>query len=462
MMKTMIASSVLALCAGAATAADMNSILPDAKPGECYARVMIPAQYEERMMEVVVREASERVEIVPAQYKWETQRVMVSDASVRLEVVPARLRTVTEQIETSPAESKWVAGSIYSSVEASPQMLSSAASSGVSVEGAQHGQCFAEYFQSPEYETITRQVMVSEPSEKISIVPARYEWVEEQQLVAESSRQLIEIPASYETVTERVMVEEAKVVWKPGHGEVERIDQYSGNVMCLVKVPAVYKNVEKRILKAAPSTKFVEIPAKYETVRVHKLIEPARQVRVETPARYRDISVTNKVSEGRHFWREELVHDLADGARKTGNVICKKEVPAKLSTISKLIVDTPASVREVEVPARYENKRVRQIVSSAVETRVEIPAQTRQVSKRVKVSDLRMAWRPVLCETNTTQGTIERLQRALNSAGYNAGTIDGQLSTETLNAVDRYQRDNGMASGGLTLDVLQRLGVNPG
>ncbi len=461
-MKTVIAVSVLSLCAGAASAADMRSILPDAKPGECYARVMIPAKYEERLMDVVVREASERVEITPPQYKWENQRVQVSDASVRFEVVPARFRTVTESLETAPAESKWVAGSIYSSVEASAQVLSSAANSGAALESAANGQCFAEYFQPPVYETVTQQVMVSEPSENISIVPARYEWMEEQQIVAEASRQLVEIPASYETVTERVMVEEAKVVWKPGHGDVERIDQHTGNVMCLVELPPVYKNVEKRVLKAATSTKVVEVPAKYESVRVRKLVEPARQVRVETPARYRDVSVTSRVSEGSHFWREDSLTELADGARKTGNVICRKDIPAKVTSISKLVVEVPASVREVEVPARFENRRVRQLVSAAVETRVQIPEEIRQVSKRVKVSDLRMAWQPVLCETNTTQGTIERLQRALNGAGYDTGAVDGQLSAETLNAVDQFQRDNGMASGGLTLDVLNKLGVSPG
>jgi len=68
------------------------------------------------------------------------------------------------------------------------------------------------------------------------------------------------------------MVEDAKTVWRKGRGAIEKIDNGTGDVMCLVEVPPVFKTVTKRVLKTPASTRATEIPAKYETIRVRKLV----------------------------------------------------------------------------------------------------------------------------------------------------------------------------------------------
>jgi hypothetical protein len=461
-MKLLASVSAMFACSGLAVAADMNSVLPDAKPGECYARVMIPAQYRTEKSTVVVREASERLSIVPAKYEWDTERVLVSEAGVDLKVMPATFKTETEVIEVAPAESAWVTGSMYSSVKANPGVLSLAQRAGVPVDSAESGQCFAEYFKAPTFETVSERVLVSEASESIKVQPARYEWVEKQQMIASATQKMIEVPASFETVQERVLVEDAKVVWKKGRGAVEKIDNASGVIMCLVEIPAVYKTIEKTVMKAAPASKMIEVPAKFENVRVRKLVEPARQVRTEIPARYRDVSIRKKVSDGEHVWLQQSGHESADNMRKTGNVICKKDIPAKTTTISKSVVATPATVTEVEIPAKYQDKRVKRLLAKAMQSTIAIPAVTREVNKRVKTTDARLEWRPVLCETNTTQRTISKLQQALSDTGYHVGDINGEMTHDTQSAIEQFQRANGMATGGLTLEVLNKLGISPG
>ncbi len=461
-MKLLASVTAMLACSSVGIAADMNSFLPDAKPGECYARVMIPAEFRTESSTVVVREASERLSIVPAKYQWDTQQVLVSEASVNFEVVPATYRTETEEIEVAPAESKWVTGSVYSNVEANPGVLLLAQRAGVPLDNAESGQCFAEFFKAPVYETVSERVVVSEASESIKVTPARYEWVEQQQLVASATQQLVEVPASFEKVEQRVLVEEARVVWKKGRGAVEKIDNMSGDIMCLVEVPAVYKTVEKTVMKSAPASKMIEVPAKFENVRVRKLVEPAQQVRIEIPAKFRQVNRKKKTSDGEHVWLNLSDYSGAEGLRKTGNTICRKETPAKTTTISKAVVASPATVKQVEVPAKYQSKRVKRVLAKAAQTKISIPAVTRQVSKRVKVSDSRLEWRPVLCETNTTTRTINALEQALSDSGYHVGTVDGELSEDTLNAIEKFQRAHGMATGGLTIEVLNKLGVSPG
>ena len=461
-MKKLAGVIALLSWGSSAMATDMTTVLPDAKPGECYARVVIPAQYRTESSTVVLREATERLSIVPAKYQWDSRQVLLSDASQRIEVTPATYRTVESEIETAPADTRWVTGSVYSTVSANPHVLSVARQSGVPIDSAAPGQCFAEYFRTPQYQSTVKKVLVSEATETIKVTPAQYAWVEERREVAPATQQLVEVPASYKTVTERIKVADARTVWKKGRGSIETIDEISGDVMCLVEVPAQYKTVEKTVLDTPSTTKRIDVEPKYETVRVKKLVSPATEVRVEVPAKYREITVVEKIDDGEHVW-QDTNSVLADSdLRRTGNVICKKEIPARTVKIRKRVVDQPASTRLVEIPARYQSKKVRALVSEAKRTVETVPAITRQVSKQVKVADAQLVWQPVLCETNTTVSTIKALQNALTENGYPVQNKDGKLSAETLSALEQYQRSNKMATGGLTYEVLKKLGVSPG
>ena len=71
---------------------DLSLYPPDAQPGECYAKVLVPAKYETISEKVVKREASEKVTIVPAKFEWVEERVLSKEASETLTVVPAVYR----------------------------------------------------------------------------------------------------------------------------------------------------------------------------------------------------------------------------------------------------------------------------------------------------------------------------------------------------------------------------------
>ena len=102
------------------------------------------------------------------------------------------------------------------------------------------------------------------------------------------------------------------------------------------------------------------------------------------------------------------------------------------------------------------------LVSPAQEKRIPIPAKHSIVKKQSKVSDARQEWRQVLCETNTTRDLVIQIQRALQRAGHNPGPIDGVLGRGTMSAADAYQRRNGLPTGGLTIQTLDKLGIKLG
>lgn len=235
---------------------------------------------------------------------------------------------------------------------------------------AKPGQCYTRVFVPAEYETVSEQVLKTGATSVVEVVPARYEWVEERVLVKEASSRLEEIPAEYEWVEEQVLVKPAHTTWKKGRGLVERVDNSTGEIMCLVEVPAEYKTVRKRV-----------------------------------------------------------------------------EVK-------------PATTREVTIPAEYETVKVRKMVAAAHEKRTEIPAEYQTVTSWVKVSEGHMEWREVMCETNLTMDVVKQIQLALRDNEHNPGPIDGIIGHQTSSAIESYQKNKGLAVGGLTYETVESLGVD--
>ena len=67
--KPLLKACMLGFAAGVAAPLlaidDNTNTLPNAKPGECYAKVMVPAQHRDETTTVVVKEAAQKVEVIP-------------------------------------------------------------------------------------------------------------------------------------------------------------------------------------------------------------------------------------------------------------------------------------------------------------------------------------------------------------------------------------------------------------
>ena len=171
---------------------------------------------------------------------------------------------------------------------------------------AQAGKCYARVFEDPKYRMETEEVLKKQASERIEIIPAKHEIVEEQVLVRAAYEKEQIIPAQFETVTEKILVKPASTRWKKGRGLVEKVNNFTGEIMCLEEVPAEYKTVTKQMVKVPATKKLVQVPAEYKTVRINKMITPARENRIPIPAEYQTVTKTIKESEGRMVWQEVL------------------------------------------------------------------------------------------------------------------------------------------------------------
>jgi hypothetical protein len=298
--------------AAAQSANDGQEYPPNAKPGECWAKCVTKPKYENYTEQVLVKEASKRVEVVPGTYETATEQVMVRPASKRLEVIPAVYDTETERV-----------------------------------------------------------------------------------VIKEAAKRLVKVPAVYEDVTERIEVSPASTRWEKGKATAACLSANPEDcrVWCLVEVPAQHKMITKRVLKTPETTREIEIPAEYANVTKRVL---------RTAATTREI-----------------------------------EVPAEYKTVTRTVMNTPPTSRETDIPAEY-----------------------RTVTHRRQVSDSTVSdWRRVLCEQQLTSDKIRQIQMALKEKGFDPGPIDNVFGTQTKEALSRYQRENKLPEGNLDFETLKSLGL---
>ena len=450
---------VLPMAAVQAQAVDNTGTLPDARPGECYAKVITPARFADRVEEIVVQDASERIEAVPASFETEQERIVIRESSSTIEVTPAEFGTETELVRVRAAELRWTEGQGEAQRPASPETVAAIAASGVDTEQVEPDSCFVEYWQPADYRSELQRVMTKAGSSRIEVTPAVYEMVEERVVIKEASTEIVDVPAVFRTETESVLIEPARSVWKPGRGLVERVDHVTGEILCLVEIPARYESVMRTVLETPASSKTVEVPAIYETVKVQKLVSPASEKQIEVAPEYTTVQTRRKIDDASFRW-------LAKGqageneARPTGRQVCRTELPAEFTSVEQQVLISPASTEVVAQPAEYRTFEVQKLLADASEQRTEVPQRIETVTRQVEIEPSRLEWRPVLCETNMTRDIVSDLQQALDREGFNPGPPDGLLGRGTMTAIEAYQQREGLDRGGITYETLGALGVD--
>lgn len=251
----------------AAPVANTDLLPPNPKTGECYARVLIPAEYKETKKRRLKKEASFKLKAHHPTYKWDEKRILVTGESEVAKLIPAKYEWRTEKIMVKPAHTH------------------------------------------------------------LKVIPAKYEWK-----------------------TDKTLTKPAYTMWKKGRGPIEKINNSTGEIMCLIEVPAVYKTVKTRILVnpehtikephaavyrtvkskvmvAEPKIVKTKIPAVYKTVKVKVIDQVAIVDKIEIPAVYENVTERSKVSDGYLEWRTilcetntnaDVIRHLQTALRDTG------------------------------------------------------------------------------------------------------------------------------------------------
>lgn len=442
---------------------------------EIRSQVVVPATYKMISEDVVVRPATTRDEPVPATYKMVPEQIEVKPAGKRLEVIPATYKTVTEKVIATPARKDIrITPAVYG--EADETVIERPASTRVETIPPTFKTVTEQVVAKPEsvrYEPIvipmrkvTEQALLTEGSKRIESSAAVYKTVTERVVAKEASKRLVEVPAVYETVTEQIKIADATKEWKRGRayigqainvrplrgfvidadgkvngdrvevlaaaggksvGVVDGQQTVIGNnsnldddVMCLVPVPAQYQTVTRQVLKTAATVREIVIPAEYAMVTRQVLDRDASSREVDLPATYQTVTRqeidTDKLRAlGYKFDDKGDISAMPNGERvlraanitgmtatRAGTALASKpgsktvgaqsgeegyvreiKTAAVLQTVSRQVVDQPATVRTIEVAAVIKTIKRRIVVSPASTQEEVIPAVYKEVSRTV-------------------------------------------------------------------------------
>lgn len=242
-----------------------------------------------------IRIAAQEKALMEAKAKVEGAKISTAEGIKTMKTTPLGI------VEDAPAH-------VTTSAAATPVPAAPSGSQGDVPPNAKPGECYAKVLIPAVRETTNERVQVSEERKVLArIVPAKYEIQTERVQVSEEKKVLARIiPARYETTTERVLITPARTFWKPGHGPVTRKNEVTGEIMCLVEEPAVYKNVEKRVLVTEEKPEYKILPAEFKTIEKRVLVSPEKPEYRLMPAQFDTITRTNVVQQESWEWRRIL------------------------------------------------------------------------------------------------------------------------------------------------------------
>ncbi|MDQ7019311.1 MAG: peptidoglycan-binding domain-containing protein [Robiginitomaculum sp.] len=260
----LITSLILAVAARAdAPGGGPFDALPDARPGECFARVMIPARYETRYKDVLVDQGEEHIGVHDARFASQTRDILIRDAAKRYEVHQPVYKAVQERVMVRPAyERLMVEGAIYRHVK-----------------------------------------------EQVQVAPAHTAWKPGKSLadwsgVKDTKNQhgevycLVEIPAKTKTVTKRILVRPART-----H---------------TVTVPPLYRTITRHILVDPGGVEEVPMAAQYDQITTQNLVAPASAYRTTIAPRTQQISYRVEIAPAQYDWIPVLCKTNATPAAIAG------------------------------------------------------------------------------------------------------------------------------------------------
>jgi hypothetical protein len=480
-----------------------QDVPPNAKPGRCYAKCMIPDQYETKtvvfesksahlrwehvpttgptnIIEVLVKPETKRFTIQPAVYDTITERILVKPAFQQSISIPATYETVTETILVKPESKRIVEIPAIFETISEPILVKPEGKRLIPI--------------APTFETVSETVQTKPESKRFIEVPAQYETVTES-YEAESPSEKVEIlKPRFDTITERVKIREKDAHWIKKRNENCSMPNDPNNcwTWCLVEVPAVYQSIRKIVNKGCDNSgiadagcvKRTPIPARMATRTVQKVKMPASFREEIVPAQYATISkqvlktpatiqeavvpaefktISRQVVKTPATFREEIIHaefaTITKQVLKTPATTLSKSIDNQYITMTKQIVKKPATFEFEVIPAQYATQTLRSFRKSPLRA-IPVPAEHatytyRQLVRKGGFSE----WREIVCSSSPSPILLLKLQKALNARGYETFENHGHGS-QTRNALIKFQKDRGLPVGNLDMETIKALGLD--
>lgn len=211
--------------------ANPTGAMPNAAPGQCFARMKVAAQYEMVPKQVQVSGAYQKTKIKQAEFASDREKIVMKDAHTRYEVTQPRFETRHEKVivkpaydrlEVVPAQFKHVAETVDVS---EPRLVwkRGAGLSGISRQDPLTGDTWCLVEEAGETRTIHKRVVTQAEQVRRVPVPAQTMSVPRQVLVAPAGVREVQVPAQYREFAVQRLVAPASADAYDVPGELDTI-----------------------------------------------------------------------------------------------------------------------------------------------------------------------------------------------------------------------------------------------
>jgi len=427
---------------------------PNAQPGQCFAKVLVPEQTESFTEQVLISPEKIVTRVIPGTCGFEDKTVVVREPSTELITIPATFKTITETVVVKP--------------------------------GGSHTESIP-----PVYETVTEQVLVRDGYTVWRPGSAVAGYNGGANSYGGGGPGYTAPPAS--------AYAGSGAAPNPAYGNLPTKVLATGEVLCLVQVPPEYKTITKQVLKVPGRT--VDVPYPPETTVISRQVTdiPAhvekREIPGETkilkikvctpdqtqsqtiPPEYKTVTKIKTISPSKFEWKTvdcktDVVHPPVNGyvaplpppiihTYDQGPVtpIHRYHPPIHHGPViayvpPKKVYVAPPKPAYVAPPAH--GKVCHSTCDDGPATPY-VPSSTAPTyTPPVKTYHQSMA------EPSTGGGdkAVGNLQAALASKGYYSGAQTGLFTQDTMTAMVKYQHDNHLTEGRYTGETANSLGIS--
>ncbi len=452
---------IIVLCT--LVSADIDEMPIAAKAGQCFTKSFYPPTYTKETKiksntKVRISDDSVKYDVIPAQYNRYKERIKVSDGNEKIIVEPAVYKTVYERVKIKPSMKNWRKSLSTTSAKVFNSCVQAAKDAGMDVSNAQEGTCFYEHYQPEQYMTTTSKILASEASERIVVTPAKYRTISKKIMTESPTVQLLPSVAIYKTIKEKIKIRPARSEWRKTICNNKGCNQ--SEVVCLIEIPAVYKEITRRIVLQPAVTKKTSVPAKYKIVKVQELVSPAITKSIVVPAKYKTLSSQKRVEEEKYFWSGASGKDARTRLTSQCNKICLTQTPATYKKVAKKILVKPSTSRKVMSAKKYMTVEIKKITQEASYKKTVIPAEYLTLIIQRERTKGYARWVPMICESLLTPKIIKKVQRALQFQGFYHGEINGVWDIESKSASRAYQKKQGLGiTSKLSIETMKSLEI---
>ena len=358
--------------------------LKDAKVGECYQKVIVPAKFVTKKELIEVEKKSKDFNITEAKFEKATKQIVVSPRYIDVKSQKAEFKSVEKKILLKEKSIFFTLKG--SNVPVSKAYIEFVTKEGAKLDGLKIGECLSEFVRYKEQKA-KKEYISKQAYEIIDVVPPKFKIEKKKVLVKPAYKKIIKTPAIYETKVIKFLVTPESKEYVTKNGKV-----------CIVKKPAVYKKITKRVMIKPPYTKVIKFPPTYKVLTIKKLIfEPIVTRRVISPKKsiysFKDRLVD------KFYWSKRALGK----SEPTGLSICKKRREPKVASVKVLEVKKPATTIKKEVLAKKTDLVYEKIIKDANSTIVELPPLYDSVETDVKIEDSKLLWKKVECKKKSSK-----------------------------------------------------------